>query len=352
MEFKMNAPVKVAIVGTGRAGGGMIAAEIERSPEKFKLEAVCDILESQSAPYKEKFNCKSYSAAKDLYADKDVELVVIATPSTFHCSMALDALAAGKHVFLEKPISLTYEDALKMADAAKKSKGKLLFRQNRRFESAFQHIREIIASGILGEVFEVKLRRNAYQRRRDWQTLIDCGGGQLNNWGPHIIDHALCFLDCPVKEIWSNLKLIAAAGDAEDHLKIILQGQNRRIVDLEISGGAAITEPEYTIFGTKGGLQSSGQEIKLRYLDPDVKLEKLQPSRGLGIGANTEQLPWIEKTLAVDPATKCNMMDSIWHHLYETLRNDKVFPITTEQALEVIRVIAEVKKRSPVESYS
>ena len=45
--------------------------------------------------------------------------------------------------------------------------------------------------------------------------LIDCGGGQLNNWGPHIIDHALQFLDYKVAEVWSDLKRVAAVGDAE-----------------------------------------------------------------------------------------------------------------------------------------
>lgn len=344
----MKEHIRVGILGTGRAGGGMISAEVSRKPGKFKIAAVCDIVESQRAPYQEKFSCKSYNNEKELFADKDIELLVIATPSTLHVQNALDALKTGKHVFLEKPIAITYKDALKLKKAAEKSKGKLLFRHNRRFESAFQHVREIIASGILGEVFEVKLRRNAYQRRNDWQTLIECGGGQLNNWGPHIIDHALRFLDCPVKEIWSDLKLIAAVGDAEDHLKIILKGENNRIVDLEISGGAAITEPEYIIFGKKGGLSCDGKNITLRYLDPKVKLPVIKAYKGLAIGFNTETLPWIEKTILVAPEVKYDM-DSIWDHIYETLRNGKEFPITFEQALEVVRVTSEVKKRSNIE---
>lgn len=341
----MNAPIKIGILGMGRAGGSMISAEAAKRPEKFTIAAICDECEEQSAPYKEKFSCKSYTDEKELFADKELELLVIATPSKLHVKNALEALKTGKHVFLEKPIALTYQDALKLEKAAKKSKGKLLLRHNRRFEPAFQHIREIIASGILGEVFEVKLRRNAYQRRNDWQTLIECGGGQLNNWGPHIIDHSLRFLDSPLKELWSDLKLVAAVGDAEDHLKIVMKGENGRIVDMEISGGAAITEPEYIIFGKKGALSCDGKNITLRYIDPEVKLPAVKVIKGIPKGFNSEKLPWIEKTIPVAPEAKCDT-DSIWDYIYETLRNGKEFPITFEQALEVVRVTTEVKKKS------
>ncbi len=346
MAKKSKPPIKVGIVGMGRAGGGMLCKELGKRKGKFSVEAVCDISRKQCEPYKKEFGCKVYLDIKDLIKDEEVELISISTRSTDHFDHASMALKAGKSVFLEKPITLTYEDAVKLKTLADKSKGTLYLRHNRRFEPAFQHICEIIASEILGKVYEVKLRRQGYSRRDDWQTLIECGGGQLNNWGPHIVDHALRFLDSPVAELWSDLKLVAALGDAEDHLKILLKGENGRIVDLEISGGAAISEPEYIIFGSKGALTCQGDKIKLRYLDPDVKLSRRKAKTGTPKGYTKDELKWIEKSTKVKPATKCNT-DSIWDHLYESLRNRKKFPITLDQGVEVMRIISEVKKGTP-----
>lgn len=69
----------------------------------------------------------------------------------------------------------------------------LYLRHNRRVESGFEKVNEIIDSGVLGDVFSIKLTRNGYSRRCDWQTISEFGGGQLLNWGPHIVDHCRVF---------------------------------------------------------------------------------------------------------------------------------------------------------------
>ncbi|HUT23179.1 MAG TPA: Gfo/Idh/MocA family oxidoreductase, partial [Sumerlaeia bacterium] len=248
-----------------------------------------------------------------------------------------------------------YAEARKLKAAAARSKGKVFVRHNRRFEPAFQHIREIIASGLLGKVYEIKLRRNGYGRRDDWQTLIRCGGGQLLNWGPHIVDHALQFLESPVAGLWSDLKKIAAVGDAEDHLRIILTGENGRVVDLEISGGSAIGEPTYLVTGTKGALTSDEREIRLRYLDPKKKLPRRRvkaasPPLGAYFGS-PDVLEWIDETIPVKTPPGCAPdCDAIWDLLYDAIRHGKRFPITLDEALEVMRVISQAKKGTPFAS--
>lgn len=342
--------IKVGIWGAGRAGYGMHIGEIEKNSEMFEIVACCDILPDHCEEFAKKVEgVKTYSDGADLLADPNVEMVTIATRSPDHTAHALQALEAGKYVFIEKPIALTYEDALKLKDASEAFPGKLYCRHNRRFESAFVHIREIIAAGTIGDVYEVKLRRHGYQRRNDWQTIIACGGGQLNNWGPHIVEHSLRFLDSPVAEIWSDLKKIAAVGDAEDHLKIVMKGENGRIVDMEISGGAAIKEPEYIIFGTKGALTCTGKEITLKYLDPAQKLEKVEAIADTppihGAFGNSEKLKWIEETLEVAPSCACDTHD-IWKHVYAAIRDGIEYPITIDEAIEVVRVTELVKNNS------
>ncbi|HEY3379207.1 MAG TPA: Gfo/Idh/MocA family oxidoreductase [Armatimonadota bacterium] len=338
-------PIRIGLVGVGRAGWGMHCEELRERSEKFQFVAACDVLPERCAKMAERYGCRTYSAIEDLLADPAVELVDIATRSCDHFAHAALALQAGKTVFLEKPICLTHDEAVQLHALAAQSPGQLYPRHNRRFEPAFQHIREIMASGILGDIYEIKLRRVGFQRRNDWQTIKEFGGGQLLNWGPHIIDHALCLLDAPVKRIWSDLQCIAAAGDAEDHLKILLTGTNGRLVDLEISGGAAIAEPEYLLWGTKGALTCNGETLTMKYLDPHVTLEPcaLEPGTpGTGGFSNQEALSWVETTMPVQPKTGCDT-DSIWDALYLAIRDGKPFDITLSEAVLVMQVITAAK---------
>ncbi len=341
-------PIRVGIAGLGRAGWGMQVKELEKKPGKFRIVAGCDPEDDFRDRLAEAFGCRTYATVDELLADRDVEMASIATRSVDHCAHTTAALKTGRHVVLEKPIATTYAEARKIKAAAGRAKGKLLIRHNRRFDPDFLHVREIIASGVLGDVYEVKLSRISYQRRNDWQTLLGCGGGQLLNWGPHIIDHGLRFLESPVEEIWSDLKRIAAVGDAEDHLKIVLKGTNGRIVDIEISGGGAVPMPTFLVWGTKGGLTVEKDSIRLRYLDPDAELAAREADTGtprFGFSGAPDELKWIEKTVPVGPREQ----PDIWDEVHKAVREGAPYPITVDQAVEVMRVVSEVKKGTAFE---
>lgn len=343
-------PIKLGIVGIGRAGWGMHTRELADRQDEFEIVAACDVIEERRDKMAEAYGCATYEKVEDLIADPNVEMVDIATRSIDHYLHAKMALEAGKHVFLEKPMTVTYEEADALRELAAESKGELFIRHNRRFEPGFQHVREVIDSGIIGDVYEIKLRRVSYQRRDDWQTLLRFGGGQLLNWGPHIIDHALRLLDAPVSELWSDLKVVAAVGDAEDHLKLVFKGENDRVVDLEISGGAALRQPEYTVWGTRGALVLDGDTITLKYLDPRQGLEHREadpgtPGQSFG---SREELAWLEETFEVDPE-KPVKMDMIWDELYKAVREGADFPITLDQSVEVMRVVSAAKEGTQFE---
>jgi len=337
--------IRLGIVGLGRAGMHMHEAELKGRERKFRIAAVCDILPDRREEMAQRHQCRSYARMEELIADPAVEMVDIATRSCDHYSHARMALKAGKDVFLEKPICLTYAEARRLRSLSSRSTGTLYVRHNRRFAPAFHHVREIIASGILGDVYEIKLRRGSFQRRDDWQTLKRFGGGQLLNWGPHIIDHGLRLLESPLRGIWGDLKQVAAAGNAEDHLKILLTGANGRVIDLEISGGALANEPTYLVSGTRGGLTSDGKTICLKYLDPRQKLPPVKadpgtPKPSFSFGA---PLKWIEKTFPVRPKKAVNM-SMIWDELYKAVRKGATFPISLDEAVEVMKVVSAVKK--------
>ena len=338
-------PIRVGLVGLGRAGSGMHRPELRARQDKFRFAAVCDIIEERTVPFVEEFGAKPYTRIEDLLADPDVELVTIATRSCDHFRHAKMALEAGKNVFIEKPFSMKSAEVRELIALGSQPAGPHLFvRHNRRFEHGFQVAQEIIDSGKLGEVYEIRLTRNGYQRRNDWQTLSEYGGGQLLNWGPHIIDHSLRFCGGDYTTLYSEIRKVAAAGDCEDHIKIVFTGINGRIVDMEISGGVSIPTPEYMMYGTRGSLVSVGNKFHLRYLDPDIELPPVAadpntPGTGASFG-NSETLVWKEEDVDFGPGGP----DCICDALYDSIRLGKPFPVTLEQAAKVIDVIETVKK--------
>ncbi len=345
-------PVRVGLLGLGRAGFGMHSAEIMGASKQFTLSAGCD----PYAPWRKRFaktysGCAVYARMEELFADPNVDLISIATVSADHYAHAIAALKSGKDVLLEKPMTVTYAEAKRLKTAAAAAQGQLFIRQNRRFELGFQHVREIIASGVLGEVYDIRLARTSYQRRDDWQTLERFGGGQLRNWGPHLIDHALQFLGAPqrpIKSTWCSLKKIVAAGDAEDYLNVALTGASDCVVHITISGGSALNLPVYYVAGTRGALTCDDATITLRHLDPRriprarkpiVKTPRLHT-------ATPEELAWVEKTIPVAPKKPLDF----WDELYKALRLGKAFPVTLDEAIGVMRIIS-LLKRNPVHAY-
>jgi predicted dehydrogenase len=339
-----NNPIRIGLVGLGRAGGGMHRGELRSRQDRFRFAAVCDVIEERTKPFVEEFGSTPYTDYEKMLADPQVELVSIATRSVDHFRHAKMALLAGKDVMLEKPFCMHTAQAKELIALGSQPAGPHLYiRHNRRFEDGFNKAMKIIDSGKLGEVFQIYLSRNGYDRRCDWQTLSEFGGGQLLNWGPHIIDHSLRFCGGAYPEMYSAIRHVAAAGDCEDHIKIVFTGVNGRIVDMEISGGVAVPTPMYRIYGSRGSLVSADDGFHLRYLDPNVELPPVvadpeTPGTKASFG-NNEPLPWIEETV---PAG-CGGTSAIWDALYETIRHGAKYPIELSQAAAVIDVIERVK---------
>ncbi len=348
----MEKKIRVGIWGLGRAGMGMHCPELDMFADKFEIVAGCDIDRARFDGFKKRYpKAKVYTDGDAFLKDKNVELAAVAVPSLYHVDCDIRALKAGKYVFAEKPVALELPALRKLENACRKYPGKLFCRQNRRFEPCFNHVREIMDSGILGDIFEIKLCRHSYQFRDDWQTLKEFGGGQLNNWGPHLIDHALRLMDAPIADLWSDLKRIAARGDAEDHLKLVFRGKNGRIIDVEISGGIILRSPFYAVYGTRGTLISEDeQDIKLQYLRPEFKWPTSKPSRNWAPIENpwgSKNAPvWIRKTIMVEPANGRHL-NMIYAAVFDTIRKGKPFPVKPEEAFEVVRWADRIKKQNP-----
>jgi scyllo-inositol 2-dehydrogenase (NADP+) len=347
--------IKFGVCGIGRIGAQHCRL-FSRDRERYELVALCDLDPARVSAMTAESGGKGYSDFADFLADPDMELAIIATRSLDHARNAAQALAAGKTVLLEKPIGVTAEDFRLLQQLDQKYPGRLYFGHNHRFEPAFMNARAIIAEGLLGRVQVVKLsKHHPFMRRNDWQMRLDCGGGQLSVWGPHLIDQGLQLLDAPVREVWSYLRRILTPGDADDHVKITLVGENEVVVELEISNSVALAGPYCAIYGDRGTLvyEQDQRSIHLLYLDPqfrwpDASAHAGTPVPGEAVCAERE-LPWIDETRKVEPDTILwdQVEIAIAQHLYQAMREGIPFPVTSAHAFEVVRITERVKQQNP-----
>lgn len=353
----MSNQIRLGIVGLGRAGWGMHTEELKGKEDKYKIVAACDIIPERVEKMKEKYGCKGYDNIDALIADPDVEIVDIATRSCDHFEHAAKALRAGKDVLIEKPISLSYSQAKELFDMSNKENGpKLYVRHNRRFETVFNEVKNTINSGVLGNVFEINITTGSFQHRDDWQTISEFGGGQLLNWGPHIIDHALRLLGSPLEKISGELKQVTAGGDCEDHVVIRLESENKRTVNLTISGALALNSGrKFTVYGDRGTMICNDFDIKMRYINPEQEIPPVVSDPGTpgasfgasGTFASGTQLDWIEKEYKAPDED----LSVIWDYMYESYRNGAEYPIKDSEALEVMKVATEIRKGTKFDFY-
>jgi predicted dehydrogenase len=215
--------VVLGVIGSG-GRGTFVMTVFQKNPE-VKVGAICDVYEPNlekalSTASKISGNHpKPYRNYKQLLEDKTVTAVLIATPEHWHHQMLLDALAAGKDVYVEKPLCQTPEQGVELMDAEKNSKSVIQVGMQRRSYDLYLEGRKIVAAGTLGNVRMVRswwlnnylgegkqskldgpLDWEQWQgpiekrvpldpdRFRNWREYSDYAGGILADQGAHVFD--------------------------------------------------------------------------------------------------------------------------------------------------------------------
>jgi len=211
----------LGVIGSG--GRGTAVMKVFQSHGEVKVGAICDVYEPNlehaiSVAVKGGSQPKSYRNYQDLLADKDVQAVLIATPEHWHYQMVMDAIAAGKDIYVEKPLCRTPEEGIALVRAERNSKCVIQVGMQRRSYDLYLAARKIVASGALGQVrmvrswwlnnsltampatrLEGKLDWNQWQgpaerrafdpnRFRNWREYSEYSGGIVADQGAHVFD--------------------------------------------------------------------------------------------------------------------------------------------------------------------
>ena len=157
-----NDRVTLGVIGTGGRGYYLTQRAFAGNAGRFQVGAVCDTFANNLARAKDfvqtqgKNTPKTYIDYKDVLADKSIDAVIIATPEHLHHRMLLDALAAGKNVYVEKPLAHTVEEAQEIMKAVAKSKSVVQVGTQNRSNSLYQMARTMINQGLIGDCHYVR----------------------------------------------------------------------------------------------------------------------------------------------------------------------------------------------------
>ena len=241
--------MKWALIGYG--GMGRWHVEKLRTLPEFEIAGVYDILpERREAAVKD--GLTAYDSLESLLADASVELVTIATPNDLHRPIAIQAMAAGKHVISEKPVTLSSRDLQAMIDASRKYGRIFSVHQNRRWDEDFLIIKQIYDQNSLGRVFNIESRVHGSRGvPGDWRNTWLQGGGLILDWGVHMLDQLRMLVDEPVVSTFCTVSHVTN-DEVDDGFKAIITFGNGLTAQVEVGTSNFINLPRWYMQGENG----------------------------------------------------------------------------------------------------
>jgi predicted dehydrogenase len=184
----------------------------------------------------------------------DIDLVVIASPNATHAPLATLALNAGKHVVVDKPFTLDMQEARDLIALAQEKQTLLSVFHNRRWDSDYLGIKEVIEQGLIGNVkhFESHIDRFRPEVRVRWREQNVPGSGLWFDLGPHIIDQALQLFGLP-QSVQGNIATLREGAEINDWAHVVLNYPEHKVI-LHCSMLAAGGVQRFTVHGDKASV--------------------------------------------------------------------------------------------------
>lgn len=335
MSFK---PIKTAILSYGMSGE-VFHAPLIQAHAGFELSVV---LQRSKQTAKEHYpDCQVVRSFEEVLSNPSVELVVVNTPNHLHKEQAAQALQAGKHVIVEKPFTVTVQEADELIVLARKHDKVLSVFQNRRLDGDFLTLKKVVENNWVGKVVEFEAhydRFRNYIEPDSWKEEAGPGKGILYNLGSHMLDQVLVLFGMPL-EVDARIGIQRPGGSVDDFYDLRLNYTNLNVI---VKSSYLVREqgPRYQLNGTEGSFITSSN------VDPQeqaLKEKKIPGSAGWGM------LPkdcWGRLNTTLSGLHVEGVIETIpgnylqyYQNMYEAIRNGKPLDVKPEESREVIRLI-------------
>lgn len=303
-------PVAVGLIGCGNISGAY-ARGLARL-DGVELVACADVDQARAGAVAKRYGLRATSV-DNLLADPAVTIAVNLTPPLFHAEVSAAALAAGKHVYTEKPVAATFGEAVKLADEAARAQRLLGSAPDTFLGSAGQTARAVVDSGQLGEIVGASAfvtHSHAEMWHPDPTFLFQPGGGPSLDMGPYYVA-ALVNLLGPVRSVFSvsraglAVRPVFAPGRTVEQIQVEIPTHSSAVLTFESGTIATVLMsfevwnhelPHIELYGTLGALSVPDPDkyddvVRLR-LHADEQWQPVEPViKPLTTGLPADQLP-------------------------------------------------------------
>ena len=342
--MKLKKPLRVAIVGCGLIGQWHHIPSLLKI-RNVELAAVCDNNEDLVEKVAKRFRIgKYYTDFSEMLTKEELGMVDICTPPQTHPNLSIQAMEAGCHVLVEKPMALTTKEADEMVTASKGNQVKLCVVHNKLFEPVMMKARSMVSQGGIGDLVGINIEDLL---PKDVPMVVDkehwchkLPGGMLTEMLPHPIYLAVGFLGNLEPVAVHTRKLNDYDWIVADEVRIILEGR-KGVGAITFSCSSPKDKVIVNIFGTKRNLRIDLWNSAMTEYGvggeslPSRALENL--SQSLSILTNT-----IFATLSVISGKFHWGHYNLIQRFIESIQNDTEPPVTGEEGREVVRVLEKV----------
>ena len=336
-----SSPIRTGLLAYGMSGKLFHAPFLTQHPG-FDLQAVVQRHEPRmQADYP---HIRSYGSVAELLADPTLELVVVNTPSYTHVDLARQALLAGKHVLLEKPVATTAAEVRALYDLARQQGRQLLAYQNRRWDTDFASVRRVVESGQLGCLIEAHFRYDRFKPQLNPKRFKEDaqypGSGLVFDLGPHLLDQAISLFGQP-------LQVAKAEGSYREHSQVAdyfsLHLRYPDGLHVYLSSGLLVADPgpAFVLHGTQGSFRkdrTDPQEPQLlagmRPTDPAYGHEQPGQEGRLTLAAPDGTLT--ATPVAAGPSSYAGLFEAV----YQAIRHGQPYPIKPEELAWQLEILA------------
>jgi len=272
---------RVAVVGVGGHGRNLAAAA--RAASTLEIAACFDANAQAAAKAGADLGCPVARSYDEVLADSSVAGVILATPNALHAPQTIAAARAGKHIFVEKPMANTLEEAREMILEARRAQVLLQVGHNVRRGGSYRLMKELVEQGVVGRVVMAEgnfghdggLRLKPDQWRWTWNQ---CPGGAMMLLGVHHAD-TLAWLCGPIKRVTAFMARVATQAEIEDACAVSLEFESGALGSIN-AGYAYPRQVHLNVLGTQANLLSDERNPYLLVVRSDGRSEQLPVEEG------------------------------------------------------------------------
>lgn len=327
--------LNVGLVGYGLAGRVFHAPLIQAADG---MELVAVVTTDADKVHADLPEVEVLPKAATLFERRDIDLVVIATPNDTHFSLSKAALAAGKHVVVDKPFAVTLSEARLLRTQAESVERSLSVFHNRRWDGDFLTLKALLEEERLGRVVSLESRFDRFRPTvvDRWREKPRPGGGIWYDLGPHLLDQAIQLFGMP-RAVLLELDTQRDGAEVDDDFLCLLEYDGRR-VSLKASALVADPTPRFRVHGTRGSYVTFGQDPQEARLK-----ETLAVTPEMGMGAEPGRLTLMAddgEAPGVQPhPTLPGDYPAFYAGVAEMLLQDGPPPVPLEGAMQVMELL-------------